>query len=208
VFKPFLKHIFDINADHEGPDPDDLSGGKRAPRRFVDWRTFFDAGDTPDKLVKDLGASPKPKKLIDTKLSSPLFDLPFGPPNDPQTLAQRNLLRHLTFSLPSGQRVAEEMGIELLSPKDLEDTPTSDDVKRMGFDKQTPLWFYILKESKVKAEGRTLGPVGGRIVAEVFIGILQGDPMSYLQKEPNWKPTLGQNQDFRMADLLTVAGVA
>jgi hypothetical protein len=210
--KPFLKHIFDINADHEGPDPDDFSGGKRAPRRFVDWRTFFDVGDTPPKLLKDLGKSPKPNKLIDTKLSSPLFELPFGPPGDPQTLASRNLLRHLTFSLPSGQRVAEEMGIELLSPGDLSD------VKEMGeperkFDQHTPLWFYILKESELKAEGKTLGPVGGRIVAEVFIGILQGDPMSYLNKEPkepSWTPTLeGQNKDdFKMADLLKFAGVA
>jgi Animal haem peroxidase len=199
---PFVRHIFDKSADHDDEDPEDLSGGKRAPRRFVDWRTFFDVGSTPRAHEKTLGASPKPNKLIDTKLSSPLFDLPFGPPGDPQTLASRNLLRHLTFSLPSGQEVAKAMGIELLSRKDLKD------VKPMGFDQQTPLWFYILKESEVKANGRTLGPVGGRIVAEVFIGILQGDSMSYLQKEPNWKPTLGQNQDFRMADLLRFAGVA
>jgi len=68
------------------------------------------------------------------------------------------------------------------------------------------LWFYILKESELKAEGKTLGPVGGRIVAEVFTGILKGDPTSYLQQEPDWKPTLGQ--DFKMADLLRFAGVA
>src|SRR3712207_7729588 len=40
--EPFLKHIFDKKADHDGPDPEDLSGGKRAPRRFVDWQTFFE----------------------------------------------------------------------------------------------------------------------------------------------------------------------
>ena len=57
------------------------------------------------------------------------------------------------------------------------------------------------------AEGRTLGPVGGRIVAEVFIGILQGDPNSYLQKDPSWKPSLGQGQEFEVADLLRFAGV-
>ena len=199
--EPFLKHIFDINADHDGPDPDDLSGGKRAPRRFVDWQTFFDVGPTPSGH-EDLGASPKPNKRIDTKLSSPLFELPFGPPHDPQTLAQRNLLRHLTFSLPSGQRVAKAMKIERLSREDLSD------VEPMGFDEETPLWFYILKEAELKADGKTLGPVGGRIVAEVFIGILQGDPMSYLQRDPDWKPTLGQDQDFKVADLLRFAGVA
>jgi Animal haem peroxidase len=200
--KPFVRHIFNLNTPHNVDDPEDLSGGSRAPRRFVDWRTFFDVGPTPAKLAKDLGASPKPNKQIDAKLSSPLFQLPFGPPNDPQTLAQRNLLRHLTFSLPSGQAVANAMGIELLSPKDLSN------VNPLGLAKATPLWFYILKESELKAAGTTLGPVGGRIVAEVFIGILQGDPMSYLNKEPSWKPTLGQNQDFKMADLLKFAGVA
>jgi hypothetical protein len=197
--QPFLKHIFDINADHAGPDPDDLSGGKRAPRRFVDWQTFFHVGPTPPGL-ESLGTSPKPNKRIDTRLSSPLFELPFGPPNDPQTLAQRNLLRHLTFSVPSGQRVAKAMNIEPLSQEDLSD------IEPMGFDVETPLWFYILKESELKAEGKTLGPVGGRIVAEVFIGLLKGDPSSYLQQDPVWTPTLGQ--DFSMADLLRFAGVA
>ena len=37
----------------------------------------------------------------------------------------------------------------------------------------------------------------------------QGDSMSYLQQDPDWKPTLGQDQDFKMADdLLRFAGVA
>ena len=53
-----------------------------------------------------------------------------------------------------------------------------------------------------------IGPVGGRIVAEVFIGILQRDSISYLQQDPNWKPTLGQDQDFKITDLLRFAGVA
>jgi hypothetical protein len=47
-------------------DPGDLSGGARAPRRFVGWQTFFDCGD----------GEVKPNKQIDTTLSTPLFDLP------------------------------------------------------------------------------------------------------------------------------------
>ena len=198
--QPFVKHIFDINAAHDGPDPDDLSGGKRAPRRFIDWRTFFDVGPTPEPH-KDLGPSPKPNKRIDTKLSSTLFELLSMPSNEPQSLAQRNLLRHLTFGLPSGQRVAKAMKIEPLGRKDLSD------VEPLGFDRETPLWFYVLKEAELRAEGKTLGPVGGRIVAEVFIGLLEGDHVSYLRQEPDWTPTLAQNQDFEMADLLRFAGV-
>ncbi len=44
--------------------------------------------------------------------------------------------------------------------------------------------------------------------AEVFIGLLEGDHMSYLKQDPDWTPNLGQDQDFRMADLLRFAGVA
>jgi hypothetical protein len=112
------------------------------------------------------------------------------------------LLRHLTFSLPSGQAVAKAMGIELLSTQDLKD------LRPLGFAEATPLWFYILKESELKAKGETLGPVGGRIVAEVFTGILKADPTSYLKQDPTWQPTLGKNGDFKMADLLKFAKVA
>ncbi len=193
--QPFKKHIFDARLDHSVPDPDDLSGGKRAPRRFVDWPSFFDLGD---------GLS-RPNKRIDTKLSSPLFALPFvapGLPNNPQSLAQRNLLRHLTFSLPSGQRVARAMGIAPLA------RDTLADVRPLGFDAETPLWFYILREADVEQEGVILGPVGDRIVAEVFVGLLEGDRLSYLRQDPQWTPTLGQQGDFTMADLLRFAGVA
>ncbi|HJU06542.1 MAG TPA: heme peroxidase family protein, partial [Nitrospiraceae bacterium] len=188
---PFIKFIFDAGLP-ESTDPDDLRGGKRATRRFIDWGTFFDLGD----------GQTKPNKKIDTKLSAPLFHLPG--PGTPQSLAQRNLLRHLTFSLPSGQRVAKAMSEEPLPPDDLSD------LKPVGLENKTPLWFYILREADVKGDGKRLGPVGGRIVAEVFIGLLQGDKMSYLNQDPDWEPTLptaGSAQDFKMADLLRFAGV-
>ena len=94
------------------------------------------------------------------------------------------------------------MKVQLLSHQDLSD------VEPLGFDNSTPLWFYILREAEEMADGRKLGPVGGRIVAEVFIGLLEGDHMSYLKQDPDWTPNLGQDQDFRMADLLRFAGVA
>ena len=53
---------------------------------------------------------------------------------------------------------------------------------------EAPLWFYILKEAEIVGKGRELGPVGGRIVAEVLVGLLQKDPNSYLYLQPGWKP--------------------
>ena len=49
-----------------------------------------------------------------------------------------------------------------------------------GMEKSTPLWFYLLKEAELMENGLCLGPVGGRIVGEVFIGLLKADESSYL----------------------------
>jgi hypothetical protein len=72
-----------------------------------------------------------------------------------------------------------------------------------------PLWYYILREAKLRADGRRLGPVGGRIVAEVLVGLVAGDPLSYLNVEPNWEPMLGDaRRRFAMPDLIRFAGAA
>jgi hypothetical protein len=49
-----------------------------------------------------------------------------------------------------------------------------------------------------------LGQVGSRIVAEVFVGLLQADSSSFLARNPEWKPTLPAKEPgtFTMADLL------
>jgi hypothetical protein len=79
----------------------------------------------------------------------------------------------------------------------------------VALENQTPLWFYLLAEAEQLAGGLTLGPTGGRIVGEVFIGLLQLDPSSYLAADPNWQPTLPSQVpgDFRITDLLRVAEV-
>jgi hypothetical protein len=194
---PFFGLIFDPAAT--GTDPDDLRGGCRAPRRFVGWQTFFDFGD----------GEVKPNKRIDTKISTPLFNLPLGAiaSHDPPTsLPQRNLLRQLTWELPSGQALAKKMRVPALAPTDLAELADY----RLELERSTPLWYYVLKEAEVMADGLHLGPVGGRIVAETIIGLLETDRASYVTAQPGWTPTLpsrlGAGQ-FRMVDFLTFAGV-
>lgn len=198
--QPFFGMIFDP-AQINKADPDDLRGGFRAARRFIGWPTFFDFAD----------GNMRPNKLIDTKLSTPLFDLPLATiaSGDPPTsLAQRNLLRHVTWLLPSGQAIAKAMNVEPLSGDDL------GEMKGFGSNLHlaTPLWYYILKEAQLVEQGLRLGPVGGRIVGEVFIGLLQLDRDSFLADEPHWRPTLPTRSgkvtgDFKMVDFLTLAGV-
>jgi hypothetical protein len=83
------------------------------------------------------------------------------------------------------------------------------DLKPHRLDTRTPLWFYVLREAEKMAAGRRLGPVGGRIVTEVFIGVLQGDRHSYLRQDPEWTPLLpaATPGTFAMTDLLKFAGV-
>lgn len=174
--------------------PNDLSGGRRIlPQQKIDWSGFFQIG----------GSNPALGKRFDTELSPPLMNLPAfsNKAGDPSSLAQRNLMRGVTFGLPCGQDVAGAMGEQALTPEQLGQAAID-----LGFGEQTPLWFYILKEADVGG-GATLGPVGGRIVAEVLLGILTGDRQSYLRAAPNWKPFLGSNQQFGMADLFKIAEV-
>ncbi|HEX8436750.1 heme peroxidase family protein, partial [Archangium sp.] len=188
----FAAGLFNSSLDPTLPDPADLRGGKRAERRFVEWENFFPIGDPARRQLS---------KEIDTKLSSPLHALipgapgqiPGGAPNpasNPQSLAQRNLLRSLALGLPSGQTMARHIGVKVLTPAQLVDLKQFG----VGFETNTPPWFYMLKEAELLHNGTKLGPLGGRIVAEVIIGILQGDRFSFLNANPNWRPELGNDK--------------
>jgi Animal haem peroxidase len=148
----------------------------------------------------------KPNKRIDTKLSTPLFDLPLGAiaSHDlPTSLPERTLLRHLTWKLPSGKRIARAMGAPPLAREDLSELSGYG----LGLDRSTPLFYYTLEEAELTEDGLRLGPVGGRIVAEVLIGLLRRDPASYLSVQPGWKPTVSAGAGFRMVDFLRFAEV-
>ena len=197
---PFFAFVFDDSAANAASsDPDDFRGGKRAPRRFVDWQTFFNFGD----------GLARPNKKIDSKLSTPLMNLPGsrspapGLPGDGvQSLASRNLMRHVNFGIPSGQAIAAHLKLPALTPAQLSELPD-------GMDRSTPLWYYVLKEAEVMEGGMRLGPVGGHIVGKVFADLLKADETSYLAAKPDWTPTLPSATpgDFRITDLLRFAGV-
>jgi hypothetical protein len=189
VSQQFFALVIDPGAT-DPDDPADLRGGHRTPRRFIDWQTFFDFGD----------GRVRPNKKIDTTLSTVLFRLLGQPAGEPVSLATRNLLRNLTMKVPSGQRVAQAMQLPVLAPGDL------DDLKTFDLHQRTPLWFYVLREAEVTADGEHLGPVGGRIVTEVIAGLIKGDRQSYLRQDPDWTPTYGSAGDFTVVDLLTAAG--
>ena len=87
-----------------------------------------------------------------------------------------------------------------------------------GFAGNAPLWAYILSEAQVmswkNATGPVsdktpirLGPVGGRLIAEVFASLLRGDRTSYLYAEPTFTPIpdFTRRGTFGLAQLINVA---
>jgi len=206
---PFFGLVFDPQIGNPIypalTDPGDLRGGFRAPRRFIGWQTFFDFADGQIKR----------NKQIDAKISTPLFQLPLGtiPTHQaPIALPQRNLLRQVTWSMPAGQDVARVMDAEPLTPNDLSELKAYG----LGLEKSTPLWYYAIKEAGLvpctdvgkSTGGFHLGPVGGRIVGEVMVGLLKSDPNSWVYSQPGWTPTLqNPGPGFKVVDFLTFAGV-
>jgi hypothetical protein len=185
-----------------GPDGErNLNGGRPIPSDLViEWKNI---------LPVDPNFPARPPRKIDTKLSIPLSTLPGSavPPPDPTThLAVRNTLRGKRVGLPSGQQVARAMRVNVLSNATL---GLSSDP---GWGGEAPLWFYILKEAELPPyNGERLGPVGGRIMAETLVGLLQRDPNSYLYLDAAWKPAppiAPTTGNFEFVDLLKYAGAA
>ncbi len=177
----------------------DCAGTVPVPHsRVVDWAYFFNVDDR---------RPPQASKRIDTVLAHSLIDLPesvVGETAFPaeHSLAYRDLVRGEALDLPSGEAIARAMGIEPLSRDEV-------GLNQMGWNSETPLWFYILREAEVCHGGERLGEVGGRIVAEVLLGLIDGDPNSYRNAGTQWRPELPGTQagQFTMADLLRFAGL-
>jgi hypothetical protein len=102
--------------------------------------------------------------------------------------------------LPSGEAVASELGVKSLTADEV-------DLASRGWVHETPLWLYVLKEAEVFHDGQMLDPVGGRIVGEVLVGIVDNDPESFRSVDPDWQPTLAdRHASFSLANILTAEG--
>ncbi|HET7480728.1 MAG TPA: heme peroxidase family protein [Rubrobacteraceae bacterium] len=172
----------------------DLRGSRPLPPDLkIDWTYFYDIPGLPVPMGRNFA------RLIDTKLSLPLTHLPPTVIADTRgaitSLAERNLLRGKRLGLPAGQDVARAMGMTPLSNAELGLTDP-------GWNEKAPLWFYVLKEAELGG-GHRLGPIGGRIVAEVILGILALDKTSYFNARTPFSP---DTADFKMGDLLHLAG--
>jgi len=180
---------------------------------IIQWENFVDVGAPFNKV-----------RRIDTNLVEPLFELPNikGQPMkqvDRGRLAVRNLLRGYLLRLPTGQAVARRLrkklegvrDVPVLGPNQIRNGVSTEQAQILddaGFLQRTPLWYYILAEASILADGRRLGPVGSTIVAETLIGLVRRSENSILDIT-DWEPKLPGEEPgtFTLSDLLRFAGV-
>lgn len=160
---------------------------------IIEWDRFVDKNSPlPDHFARK----------IDTRLAPPLKDLKNEGNAETDVdikailkrLARRNLLRGYLLSIPTGQSVAQALNVSPLSEEELKrdnSNAMNEALQNNGFLTKTPLWYYVLKEAEVRADGNALGEVGSRIVCETIIGQLLHDRDSYLVQQPGWKPYMG-----------------
>jgi hypothetical protein len=196
-----IRHRYRINEQSgELPMFPDLMGFESVgPERALDWWLLFDLPGRPRA---------QRAKRMDGRLPASLIDLPAAITGDVDedayhSLAARDLQRGQAIGLPSGETLARHLSVEPLSPEEV-------GLEEHGWREETPLWFYILREADVRGGGDRLGPVGGRIVGDVLVGILDADPESFRSVDPGWRPTLpaADGNRYSFADLLAIRTLA
>lgn len=164
-------------------------------QNLVDWRYFFPI--EPGMHGINLA------RKIDTKIAKSLFDLRgSGVVRGERinSLPMRNFLRSKVLRIPSGQYVSGRMlpDISLTNRnrryRSVARVSSGSRIRSILRQSETPLWFYVLQEAELYGKpwlasshaldrvykryrsqrlGHTLGPVGGTIVGEVLIGLLE-----------------------------------
>lgn len=208
--------ITDLPVFTPSTDPRANVGGfQPSPPDFaVDWGFLFNLG----------GTSPAHAYRIDNSLVSSLRLIPGQAAGTASTiLSTRNLLRGQQLGLPSGQAVARAMNVRPLADDQIiigpalgpgyAGTEAITDVSK-SFAGNSPLWSYVLAEAvnrtftvkgghivSAKSDHFGLGPVGSRIVSEVFVGLMQNDPNSILN-HPEFRPVARFASSFTFADIV------
>jgi hypothetical protein len=171
---------------------------------LIEWGRFFDGLPHSGPVASS--------SYLDTSLVLPMHGIP-----DPvirlgiqhevlgsqMNLPVRTLLRGARARLPSGQEVARRLtetaalrqggglGPATLARKTGDES--GDVLRDLRLDRNTPLFYYLLKEAELIAGGRTLGPVGSQIVGNTILASLRADPEGYLAKAglawtlPRWR---------------------
>jgi len=154
-------------------EPMDGLGPKLPGRWGADW----------DRLVHPMSASAeRSARRIDTVFGDPITRMEkHGSDRVARNPTAQNLRRGMMQNLPSAQSVIEGLAavglnVAALTEVQIASGATGDAIMAGGFDTETPLWFYTLKEAEILGAGQRLGPLGSHIVAGTLIGLIFRGP--------------------------------
>ena len=160
-----------------------LGGQTRLPTHWVvDWRHFYDFsadGEMPRlNMANRVGAS----LIADL---DPLIEQLCQPNGDSKNLALRMLQLGKKYQLASGQTVVDILNERGMMLHKLEAEQLG--IDPAGLRENTPLWYYVMRESQLQQNGKRLGEVGSWLVADTFKKLLLDSPCSVLN-DPEFTP--------------------
>jgi len=183
-------------------------------KQVLDWRRFFPFPDTDVPL--------NASRPIDPRLAEPLFRLPsraLADKPEENDVSLRDLRHQISEHLPTGQEMAAYLGLEVLEGEERIGLRIADSGRRSGrerprkalndrLNRHTPLWYYILAEAAHQQQGRRLGQIGTRVVAETLYCLLENNPDSPLHRPAPPRCITGcEERPVEMWRLLEFAGV-
>lgn len=207
--------MFRFTGEARDPTSFELDPMFGAPRLPSNWPANWSrlSGDAPQQFAD------RSARRIDTRVSLPLADMTNELRPDElvkfreifKHLMVRNLRRGLKLNIASAQDCIAEINatghydpLPELTPDQLLSGRTGKAIKDGGFDTKTPLWFYVLKEAEVMANGNHLGPLGSTIVADTLVGLAVCDRRSYWHQAGSdhgrWHPSDGSKPEGEVVD--------
>lgn len=210
-----VRDRYALNAQHREVELFDEAFGtlgfSALPEELVpDWRFM---------LALDPCVTPHMSKAFNAVFTNELMDLPIVGSNNAndRALAFRNLMRASALGVASGQAIAEEMKTKGY-PLDVTDLKLGKVKKwkrvgsvlhKSGTDlaKNTPLFYYLLRESELASGGARYGPLGSALLMEVFGGMLRLCKDTFIEpfETGNWRPDpciAGPDADFDKGRLI------
>lgn len=228
---PDPRRLFPLTAAEAQPENNLRGGRPIPAAANIEWNRFFNFSDSRVGDIRndtDQFAGLQVYRRIDRLYARPLMRLPVAGPGLPDgpianssgsvagqrvlSLATLDLLRGASLGLPCGgaAAVAAAAAGAVGGPPPL----TLDDfglalpreAGGAGLDPaavpaDVPFLLYVLTEAAVRSAGERLGPLGGRIQAEVILAALARDRRSVVHA-PGWVSPLTGAAGVRMVDLI------
>ena len=162
------------------------------PRSTIEWKHFFATAAT--RAAEQHADRPQPRHRA-RRTCRP----------DRAALVALNLRRGQALGLPAGPDVARAMGETPLGDDDAAQAAEGEDRRAHARDAAERDAALVLRPARGRGPGGRRAAGAGRRAdrRRGALGLLEGDPQSYVRQWPAWRPELSaRRRSFTMADLV------